>query len=426
MKLCGVLVQGTTAHNGFFIISHVHGVRKDGDSVATILWELLCWCREPQLRKALLVVDNASGEGKNEAVLCTANMSVWYDWYADIGMRNLVPGHAHSYLDALFSHVQRAMRGRTLCSLADVAESIGGAMRNEKLQPTVCVLERSVDWTGVFTKVHAIKRIHGHSGPLQFQIRAAAVPHAPPLMFTRTTSEHQWEGVEHSAEPVRLMLTLPRALPALKPLRSYSDDEAAELEVTIHTAERKHLLHNEEAVELRRIIRDGTSGVCYVHPLASDGGLGVQGELLRPGTNQTVTVRALAFAPRTMQAPRVEPELESKVAAVAALSPRADVPIFYQPRASVITYSSHRLPALRAEAQAAENARANVASASAAGSGSGGAASPSPGPAPLKRARRSSTPTRRSPRPPQPRQSVSMVPSASYELDEDVMEQDED
>lgn len=126
---------------------HTHAVRKDADSVSSLVFDVLTWAREPQIKRALVIVDNAGGEGKNETVLCTLNTLVWYDWFTEVGMRNLFPGHAHSYLDALFSHLQRAMRWQTMCSLADLADALSQAIKKKGLAPVVCMMEQAVDWS---------------------------------------------------------------------------------------------------------------------------------------------------------------------------------------------------------------------------------------------------------------------------------------
>ena len=204
VKLCGVLVQGTRSHNGLFIVLHVHGVRKDADSVSTLVFEFLSWCREPQLKRLVLIVDNASGEGKNEVVLSTLNLAAWYDYFGEINMRNLYPGHAHSYLDSLFSHIQRSLRWRTLCSVADVADAVAHSIRKEPLKPVVLVLERSADWTGYQDKF--LHHIHGHSQPLQFKIyRNHSKRDSPAVMMSRTDADHPWEGVDKGSEPVQLL-----------------------------------------------------------------------------------------------------------------------------------------------------------------------------------------------------------------------------
>ena len=405
VKLCGVLVQGTKAHNGFFVVMHTHGVRKDADSVSTLVFEVLRWCKEPQIKQALVISDNASGEGKNETVLCVLNMTVWYDWYAEIGLRSLFPGHAHSYLDALFSHLQRAMRWTTMCSLADLARALSHALSNEPLRPILCVLERAVDWTNYLSKV--MRGIHGHSGPLEFRMfRSATLPDSPARMLSRTTSELPWEGVDRSNEPIELMTALPHGLPKLKPLRMYDPEDAAAVRETIHAAENRKLplIHGEEAEALRKIVSDGSSGV-RIPSSHADGKLGVAGHVRRPGTNTDIAVRVIASPPRTLQAPSEIPISESAASATPAKAP---VPLFYQPRVSVISYSATTATKLKAIAQAEADAKdagsgsafSPAASVSASASDSDSTSAPSHT---MARSRsqlrsRSTTPMRQSPR----------------------------
>ena len=372
-------------------------------SVSTLIFEVLRWCKEPQVKQALVILDNAGGEGKNETVLCVLNTTVWYDWYAEIGLRNLFPGHAHSYLDALFSHLQRAMRWKTMCSLADLADALSHALSKEPLRPILCVLERAVDWTDYLSKV--MRGVHGHSGPLEFRVfRSATLPDSPARMLSRTTSELPWEGVDRGNEPIELMTALPRGLPKLKPLRLYSAEDAAAVRETIHAAENRKLplIHVEEAEALRKIVSDGDSGVRMPSPHADDGKLGVAGHLRRPGTNTDIAVRVIAKTPRTLQAPSGFPIPESAASAAPAKAP---VPLFYQPRVSVISYSAATATKLKALAQAESDAKdtASAGSGSAMSSASinpppsASASATAPATAPSRRGR-SATPTRHSPR----------------------------
>jgi hypothetical protein len=151
-------------------------------------------------------------------------------------------------LDSLFSHLQRAMRWSTLCSVADVADVLSQAITKQGLQPVVCVMEYAVSWSLFFHGV--VRGIHGHSGPLEFRFfRALDLPDSPSRMLHRTTSEHSWEGIDRTAEPVQLMTALPRGLPKRKPLRSYSPEDTTAVMETIHAAEKGHapLIHPPEA-----------------------------------------------------------------------------------------------------------------------------------------------------------------------------------
>jgi hypothetical protein len=343
VKLCGFLIQGTRAHNGLFMIMHVHGVRKDADSVSTMLFEFLQWCREPQLKRLVFIVDNAGGEGKNTVVLSMLNLAAWYDYFAEVKMRNLFPGHAHSYLDSLFSHVQRSLRWRTLCSLYDVADAIAHSIRKEPLKPHLVVLERAVAWTEYVDA--SLQRIHGHSQPLQFNVfRDTRRQHAPAVMLCRTDYDNQWEGIDKSNEPIQLLRELPRGLPKLKALQPYAEDDIKAINETIAAAEKRTLplIHVPEAEALRQIVSTGSSGVSMPSPLAVDGGIGVAGVLKQPGTSNSIAVRVLARVPRYLQAPARAPTLPS-----AHSSDKPPVPLFYHPRASAISHSAAKAKALR-------------------------------------------------------------------------------
>lgn len=433
VKLCGVLVQGTLHHNGFFVFEHVHGVRKDGDSVSTLLWEFMAWCKEPQLKRLVLIVDNAGGEGKNQVVLATLASSTWYDWYDETNMRSLFPGHAHSYVDSLFSHLQRAIRWHTICSLADLADVIGHALHKEPLRPIVGVLERAVGWTAYFAS--SLHHIHGHRFPLQFKLfREPSIDGRPVRMLTRATAEHKWEGVDKSTEPIQLLYELPVGFPKLLPLLEYSAEDAANIESTINSAadRKKPLIHTAEADALMQIVKSSSSGVQFADPFANDGRLGVPGFLPRPGddTSRRVAVRVLARAPRSLQAPAAA----LQQAAHSASTPKPAVPLFWQPRESAISYSSARAKELREAAVAAAEAKDKPASgpSAAASSGSASVSSSSkdeasepasaakPSSTRSRRGRqRSTTPTRRSTRTPSPAVSRSPSPMVQWKKVQD-------
>jgi hypothetical protein len=402
VKLCGVLVQGTHSHNGFFVFLHVHGVRKDADSVSTLLWELMAWCREPQIKRVVLIVDNAGGEGKNETVLATLSAAVWYDWFEHASMRNLFPGHAHSYLDALFSHVQRALRWRTICSLADVADTISHALRKEPLRPTVGVLERAVGWSRYFAS--ALNSIHGHSGPLQFNIFREQSAEAPARMLTRTDTDHEWEGLDKGPQAIDLLRVLPRGHPQLLPLRQYNESDADAIEQTIKSAENRKLplIHAPEAEALRKILSTGSSGVVMQAPQTDDGGVGVAGQLFWPGTANSINVRVIGRVPRTLQAPSRSSMQGAAPAGPASAKPA--VPLFHRPRESAISHSATRAKELReqavieAERKSAAPAASSAAAATSASAAASAASAAAPAPARSRSRTQPSTPTRRSPR----------------------------
>ena len=383
VRVAGAYVQGSDkAHNGLYIILHLTSILKDGNTVATLLHEVISHARLPHHEHLVLSFDNAVAEGKNFVILALAVLWVSLGWFTRVRILNLLPGHTHNYLDALFSHVQNAVRTQTIASLADIVDAISkSSFHDPLLQPKVYILNRSWDWRRLFGE-HVLP-LAGHSVPLGFSIEhvPSLPPSEPARMLVRDLSTDQWLGLERSQDPIDVLKQLPRgrlfSVPLCSVARSLDMDE---LHDCVRTAERHSLLHKKEAEDLRRVISDGTFGAVTTGTGADDGLPGVPGYIQRPDTNDRVAVRVITGPPTSLQPP-VRP---ADAAAAAPAAPPPPVPIFFKPRVSVITHRKHKLKAMR---EAAEQQQA------AAKAGGGGSSGPSSASASLSAAASSAATT---------------------------------
>ena len=174
------------------------------------------------------------------------------------------PGHTHTYLDALYSHLQRALREHTLGSVADVVDALTHAFKDERLQPTITVLEAASDWSAFFAS--SLETIAGHSQPLGFRFaRVESGPHAPVRMFVRDNSKGEWLGYRRTSEPIVVLKSLPRGnLKALPPLEGKDKDAQTH---AVEVALSKHLIEQLEADELKRIIAEELVNLDGVEPV---------------------------------------------------------------------------------------------------------------------------------------------------------------
>ena len=124
IKICGSLIQGSKVADGLHLFLHTYAVKKDGNAVATELFDLIRCAREQRHRHLILSFDNAAGEAKNDTILALCDLLVAFDWFDTVEIHQLEPGHTHTYLDALYSHLQRALREHTLVSVADVVDAL--------------------------------------------------------------------------------------------------------------------------------------------------------------------------------------------------------------------------------------------------------------------------------------------------------------
>jgi hypothetical protein len=386
VKICGAFVQGSSKHSGLTLFVHSNAICKDSNVVATELWEVITKARETRHKHLVLSFDNAAGEGKNQYVLAFCALLVSLNWFETVEIHALEPGHTHSYLDALFSHVQRAKRERPLCSVADVVDALSHSFSADPLKPVVVLLERAWDWMRYFDG-HT-KQLHGQKVPLGFRFFVPAGSRDQlARMLVRDNSQGQWLGYERQATPIEVLTSLPRRDLHVLPLRSATASEQASLVDTVKTALRHALIAQVEADEMLRIISEGTLGAKPVVPAANDTGIGHAATVERPGKN-SVGVRLIAQPPRSVQ-----PLPASRSAAAAAApAPKPPVPLFFKPRVAVITHKAHRLKPLREAAESKASASSGSGSGSAAQTGSMSAA------APMALEPVSPSPTRASPR----------------------------
>ena len=413
-------VQGNDSeHDGLYLTLHLTSIVKDGNSIATALHEVVSKARLPHHEELVLSFDNAVAEGKNVVILLLCVLWVSLGWFVRIRILMLLPGHTHNFLDALFSHLQRALSTRTIASIADVVEALQGAFSdNKKLKPRVLLMARSWDWRALFGELPL--PIAGHSVPLGFLIEKvpSLPPSAPARLLARDTSAAPWLGLERSTEPFELLSALPRGslhrVPLFSVARSLDRDQ---LEDCVLTAKRHSLLHDDEAKELLRVIKEGTPGVIIDSAAQKEGSeAGVKGYVQRPGTDQRVEVRVIDKAPTSLQPPPVR---TSAAPPAAPMQPRPPVPLFHKPRVAVLTHQKHKLKKMR---QAAEQAAATESTSPAAGSASASAPTASrSGPVSAARAP-SRSPARRSSRTtpsPSPSRTSDMVPWESVDDDMD-------
>lgn len=372
IKVCGALVQGSSHADGLHLFLHSSAVKKDGNTVATELFDVIRRARDQHHKHLVLSFDNAAGEAKNSTVLSLCALLVGMDWFESVEIHQLEPGHTHTYLDALFSHVQAALRRNTLVSVADVVDALASAFKRESLAPSVTIVEKATDWASFFTA--SLEPLAGHSQPLGFRFaRVGSGPAAPVRMFVRDNSEGEWLGYRRTTQPIVVLKTMPRGYPHTLPLVATSAADCEALQKTVKTALDRLLVHEEEAKELRRVIGEGTLGA---QPLESKSEFGQPAVIARPkmpsqlSAQDVYDVRQISSAPASVQPPP-----RSAAEPVAAKPP---VPLFFKPRVAVITNKPHELKKLRDAAQQQAQTRDSRGSGSRpSGGGSSAAASKS-------------------------------------------------
>ena len=365
IRIGGAYVQGSDQqHNGLYLVMQLTSVLKDGNTVATLLHEIVSHARLPDHEHLVLSFDNAVAEGKNIVIIALAVLWVSLGWFARVRILNLLPGHTHNFLDALFSHVQRAVCSCTIASMADVASAMATAFTSPALQPKVLVLHRSWDWRALFEG--KLEPMAGHSVPLSFSIeKVPSLPASTPArVMVRDLSSDPWYGLERTDRPIDVLDRLPRGSLHSVPLNPLARSlDSAQLQDCVRTALRHQLLHGPEADELLRIIEQGTSGAMQTSA-AEDGHAGKPAYLQRPGTDDRVAVRLIASPPTSLQPP---PSPSSAARGAAQRPAPPPVPLFHKPRVSVITHRKHKLKPLR---EAAEREQSERKAAPASGSGS--------------------------------------------------------
>jgi hypothetical protein len=436
--VCGLYVQGSEQpKNGLYLVLHLNTIAKDGNTLCTELFHVIANGRLPRHTNLLLSFDNATGEAKNAAVLALCVLLVSLGWFRRVRILNLLAGHTHNILDAFFSHCQRALRTHTLVSAADIVDALSHAFSAEQLQPKIIILQQTLDWWSFFE--HCLRPIAGHSTPLGFSFESvspasstdragfafAAVPlrgysvesppaaFAPARMMVRDGCEKPWLGLERSAQPIEILTELPRGLPKVLPLIRTLASEAKAQEETISTARKHLLLHEAEAVELLRMVREGTLGAVAMTASPNDSGVGVPAKITPPGTDTVFNLRLVAERPKSLQPP---PMTASAVPPAATTKPsKPPVPIFFKPRVAVVTHHKHKLKPLREQAEKAEAAGT--------GSGSGSAVVPrSAAAAAQEEDRKSPATVRRSPRTTKP--SPSATAMVGWDRIDDEMDED--
>jgi hypothetical protein len=442
VRVSGLYVQGgEEPNNGLYLVLHLNSIAKDGNALCTQLFQVISNARLAKHTELLLSFDNAPGEAKNAAVIALCVLIVSLSWFQRVRIVNLLPGHTHNVLDAFFSHIQRALSTHTIVSVADIVDALSHAFSAAPLKPKLIVLQQSLDWWSFFEP--CLRPIAGHSTPLGFSfetvapvsfsvpasaavsalsgaaVESSASASAPARMLLRDGAQKPWLGLERTAQPIEVLTELPRGLPKALPLNRPIAEEAKAQEETIATALKHLLLHQAEAAELVRIVREGTLGAVAVAASSHDSGVGVAAKVARPGTDNTFSVRLIAERPNSLQ----PPPMRASAAPAAVAKPKPPVPIFFKPRVSVITHRKHKLKQLREEAEKAE-AAAERQSAAGAGAGSGSGATPQSvsAAAAVAQERKSPAPVRKSPRTTKPSQSpTAMVgwDSIDDEMDED-------
>lgn len=224
----------------------------------TELFDLVRRAREPRHKRLVLSFDNAAGEAKNSTVLALCDMLVEFDWFRTVEIHQLEPGHTHTYLDALFSHLQAALAQGTIASIADVVDALENAFTSEKFSPSITVLERASDWTAFFAP--SLEALAGHSQPLGFKFeRVGRNPSAPVRLFVRDNSQSEWFGYRRTAtQPIVVLKSLPRGSIKAVPPQEISGSDKDALLHTMAMARNKNLLHIDEAKELQRVVTEGS------------------------------------------------------------------------------------------------------------------------------------------------------------------------
>jgi hypothetical protein len=426
VKICGVLVQGSKRLSGLYLVLHSAAVRKDGNAAATELFSIIAKPREQHHRHLILSFDNAAGEAKNDTVLALCALLVWLDWFETVEIHLLEPGHTHTYLDALFSHVQRALSERTLASVADVIDALSHAFTTEHLQPHILFLQCAFDWVTYFDKY--LHTVAGHSKPLGFRfVRVGSGPEAAVRMWMRDNSKGEWLGYRRTSEPIVVLRSLPRGDLKAVPLVAASTSDRTAWEETIKQAANHNLIEQSEAKELRRIIAQGTLGAKPLSVPADDFGVGRPAEVQRPErkdqrqTDSKDKERKNKFVVRLIdQVPTsVQPPPASRQSVAAAAAPKPPVPLFYKPRVAVITDKPSELKRLREAAE--RDVAARESGMVGAGSGNPVASPAASASAATSAERKSPAPVRSSPRnvPGKPARSSNYVPWALVDDDDD-------
>lgn len=346
VRIAGAYVQGSTKGSGLHLVLHTDHVRKDGNAVATALFEIIRAVRDPSHKQLLITHDNASGEAKNTTLLALWTMLVLEGWFSTITMMCTAPGHGHRYLDALFSHLQRALHQRTLTSFADVIDALQHAFTAERLQPHITVLLRAYSFSSFFEP--KLNKFAGHSVPLWFQFQRLPGLTNTAGMMARDTSAGQWYGWDRGKVPIGILQGMPRGYPQLLAAAEPSDYKA--IEETLQTAERHKLVPATDIDHMRKLLLHGPD--LAISPAAvGDGGVGSPAVVTRPGSSDMrFSVRVIHEAPKCMQPPP-----PSRCVAAAVHKP--PVPLFVQPRVGVITKRKDKLKELREKAEAEEKAK---------------------------------------------------------------------
>jgi hypothetical protein len=219
-------------------------------------------------------------------------------WFVRVRVLLLLPGHAHNLLDALFSHLQHAIRTCSITSIAAIADAIQHAFTAERLQPHLHAMLRSWDWRAFIGDLAL--PLAGQSVPLGFLIeRVPGLPaDVPARLLMQDVSGEPWLGLERGHDPVELLRKLPRGQMQRVPLDEVATDRDA-LNDGVRAARNHQLLHEDEAVELLRVIREGTLGVKLFEGSAN------KGFLVKPGSEpeQRVEVHVIDRPPETLQPP---------------------------------------------------------------------------------------------------------------------------
>ena len=288
-------------------------------------------------------------------------------------------------------------------SVTDVVDALTHAFKDERLQPTITVLEAASDWSAFFAS--SLETIAGHSQPLGFRFaRVESGPHAPVRMFVRDNSKGEWLGYRRTSEPIVVLKSLPRGnLKALPPLEGKDKDAQTH---AVEVALSKHLIEQLEADELKRIIAEGTLGAQPLEVAPSSGSADIakcakitrprKAEYLEPGDK--FAVRLIDGPPRSVQPP------PAARAARSAAASKPPVPLFYKPRVSLITDKPSELKRLREAAEREVAARESGASTAAPSSAPSSAAA-APASVSAAAQRKSPSPRRASRRTPVPRRS---------------------
>ena len=210
-------VIGTICHNmdKKFIYLTVPDFPKGADlNISVLYWQiyqmLSSYSDNQRPSILLLQVDNGS-ENKNRWMFGFLSMLIEWEWFVEVNLYFLQPGHTHEDVDQMFSGISTHLDTHTIGSIPSLISSL--STNAKTIPPSVSVLSSYMHWSS-WLAPH-LKDFSGHGESYAFIFRK--LPNGRPGMKMKllATSTY-WQGLTSSPEEwVELFSSIPTGAPQL-------------------------------------------------------------------------------------------------------------------------------------------------------------------------------------------------------------------